>query len=69
MNIKFYNTPEAQTFDASILPTKPNFIDYRPDFALMKKLAVKYADKKNLIILNPKNATTKNPINSNIKNL
>ncbi len=51
MNIKFYNTPEAQTFDASILPTKPNFIDYRPDFALMKKLAVKYADKKNLIII------------------
>ncbi len=51
MNIKFYNAPEAQSFDANILPAKPNFIDYRPDFALMKKLAVKYADKKNLIII------------------
>lgn len=51
MNIKFYNTPEPQIFDASILPEKPNFIDYRPDFALMKKLVDKYADKKNLIII------------------
>ncbi len=51
MEIKFYNTPEPQKFDSVSLPAKPNFIDYRPDFVLMEKLAVKFAHKKNLIVI------------------
>ncbi len=51
MEIKFYNTSEPQKFDSVTLPEKPNFIDYRPDFVLMEKLAVKFAHKKNLIVI------------------
>lgn len=51
MEIKFYNTPESKQFDSSLIKDKPNFIDYRPDFALMDKLASQFASKKNLIII------------------
>lgn len=51
MEIKFYNTPEPQEFDAGLQQDKPNFIDYRPDFVLLDKLARKYSSKKKLIVI------------------
>ncbi|HMQ01943.1 MAG TPA: hypothetical protein PKD79_02645 [Candidatus Doudnabacteria bacterium] len=51
MQIKFYNTPEPQEFDADLNQDKPNFIEYRPDFVLLDKLARKYSSKKKLIVI------------------
>ncbi len=51
MEIKFYNTPEPKQFDPSLLTEIPNFVNYRPDFVLMKKVAEKFQFKKNIIVI------------------
>lgn len=51
MKINFYNTPEPAAFDAEPIIDKPNFIDYRPDFVLMEKLAKQFEDKEHLIVV------------------
>lgn len=51
MKINFYNTPPVAAFDATLITDKPNFIDYRPDFALMDRLAKQFADKEHLIVI------------------
>lgn len=50
MQIKFYNTPEPEEF-RDISQDKPNFLEYRPDFALLEKLTRKYSSKKKLIVI------------------
>jgi glucose-6-phosphate isomerase len=50
MEIKFYNTPEPEEFK-DISHDRPNFLDYRPDFALLEKLARKFSAKKKLIVI------------------
>ena len=51
MQIKFYNTPEPQEFDADLSNDRPNFLDYVPDFVLLDKLQTKYSSKQKLILV------------------
>jgi glucose-6-phosphate isomerase len=51
MQIKFYNTPEPIRLDANLDQEIPNFVNYKPDFALMQKLAEEFSKYQNLIII------------------
>ncbi|QQS22588.1 hypothetical protein IPM19_03070 [bacterium] len=51
MKINFYNTPQPAAFDAALIKDKPNFIDYRPDFALMDRLTKQFEDKEHVIVV------------------
>lgn len=51
MQIKFYNTPEPQEFDADLSHDRPNFLDYQPDFVLLDKLKSKYSSKQKLVVI------------------
>ncbi len=51
MKIDFYNCPEPANFDAKSLPETPEFVSYKPDFALIKKYAEEYEKYKNILIL------------------
>jgi glucose-6-phosphate isomerase len=52
MNLEFYNCPKPEKFDPKILPKeKPEFLTYRPDFELLKKLASQYEQYKNILTI------------------
>jgi len=52
MEIKYFNSPEPEKFDASILPgERPLFLDYEPAWAEIEALAGKFDDKKNLLLI------------------
>lgn len=51
MQIKFYNTPEPISLDVNLVQEIPNFVNYKPDFALMQKLAEEFSKYQNLIIV------------------
>lgn len=51
MEIKFYNLPQPKPFNSLLITEKPSFVEYRPDFVLLKKIAEKFQYKKNLIII------------------
>jgi glucose-6-phosphate isomerase len=51
MKLQFYNTPPAHSFDTSLIKEVPNFVSYKPDFALLHRLANDFAKYDNLIII------------------
>ena len=62
MKLEFYNCPKPAEFPSQdsrfrgndsgvVLPETPEFVKYRPDFGLMKKLAGEYAKYQNILIL------------------
>lgn len=52
MNLQFYNCPKPQEFSAKILPKeKPLFVNYKPDFGLLKKLAEENQKYQNILIV------------------
>src|ERR1051326_3789075 len=50
MKLEFYNCPQPADIKSVNLPEKPEFVKYKPDFGLMKKLADEYKQIKNIII-------------------
>lgn len=51
MKIEFYNSPQPQSISDVKLPEAPEFINYQPDFALIKKYAAEYEKYENILIL------------------
>ncbi len=52
MKLEFYNCPEPREFDPKILPeTTPEFLEYRPDFALIDSMYEKYEKYENILIV------------------
>lgn len=52
MNLQFFNTPQPEKFDPSILPKeRPVFLDYEPNFTAMEEAVKPYKDFKNLLLL------------------
>ncbi len=52
MNLEFYNCPKPEEFDSKILPKeKPEFLSYRPDFELLKKISAQYQQYTNILII------------------
>lgn len=51
MKLDFYNCPQPENIKDAKLPEKPEFVKYKPDFELMKKLAGEYHGYKNLLII------------------
>lgn len=52
MNLEFYNCPKPEEFSVKILPKeKPEFLTYRPDFELLKKIVRQYQQYPNILIV------------------
>lgn len=51
MKLEFYNCPKPAGIESVTLPAEPEFISYRPDFELMKKLAEEYKNYPNVLII------------------
>ncbi|MDR3643112.1 MAG: hypothetical protein P4L74_05825 [Candidatus Doudnabacteria bacterium] len=51
MKIEFYNCPKPGEIENVKLPETPEFVKYRPDFELIKKLADKYQSYPNILII------------------
>lgn len=52
MNLEFYNCPKPEEFKASMLPKqKPEFVGYKPDFNLLEKIAEKYKQYENILVV------------------
>lgn len=52
MNLEFYNCPKPEEFDKKLLSKeKPLFVNYEPDFGLLKKLAEEYENFENILIV------------------
>ncbi len=52
MNLEFYNCPKPEEFDKKLLPKeKPLFVNYQPDFGLLKKLTEEYKNFENILIV------------------
>ncbi len=51
MKLEFYNCPKPIDIASIALPPEPEFILYRPDFELMKKLASEYGQYPNILII------------------
>jgi len=51
MKLSFTNCPEPAGLDKHILPEKPLFATYEPDFALMEKYAKDFQHFKNIVII------------------
>ncbi|MBL8029984.1 MAG: hypothetical protein JNN11_01925 [Candidatus Doudnabacteria bacterium] len=52
MNLNFYNTPEPEKFTTTFLPkVRPGFLEHRPDFELLKKVATDYERFENILVV------------------
>jgi glucose-6-phosphate isomerase len=51
MKLEFFNSPQAEKMDKSMLPEKPEFMKYEPDFELMEKYKQEFAKYKNILII------------------
>ncbi len=51
MKLEFYNCPEPSVLDKGILPEKPEFMTYEPDFALIDEYKKEFATYKNILII------------------
>lgn len=51
MKLEFFNCPHPEAFDKDLLPPKPAFITYEPNFELIKKYEEKYKQYENLLII------------------
>lgn len=52
MQIKYFNCPEPQKFDAGMLPKeRPAFLNYEPNWEKMAQVALHYQDKKNILVI------------------
>jgi glucose-6-phosphate isomerase len=51
MNLDFYNCPQPEKMDPDKLPETPEFVDYKPDFEIIKKYAGEYRGYQNILIL------------------
>jgi glucose-6-phosphate isomerase len=52
MKLNFYNTPQPESFNASILPNeRPAFLDYQPDLANIEKLVSEYSSYQNILVI------------------
>lgn len=52
MNLEYYNTPNPVEFNSSVLPSeRPAFLDYVPDFEAMARVAEKFKNHKNIILI------------------
>jgi len=51
MKLEFYNSPQSAEIQSIKLPATPEFVTYRPDFELMKKLADEYQKYQNILVV------------------
>ncbi len=52
MNLEFNNCPHFEMFDAALLPKeRPGFLDYKPDFEGMKRVAAEFEEYKNILVI------------------
>lgn len=51
MKLEFYNCPQPADISSVKLPESPEFVNYKPDFELMDKLANKYREYPNILII------------------
>lgn len=51
MKLEFYNCPQPAEITSVKLPETPEFVKYRPDFSLIKKLADEYQKYQNILII------------------
>lgn len=51
MQIKFYNCPEPQKFEAEAIKEQPNFLSYRPDFVAMQKLTEQFRGYSKIVVI------------------
>ncbi len=51
MKINYYNTPSSHAFDTSLIAEVPNFVNYKPDFALLNKLAAQLSKYENIVVI------------------
>lgn len=51
MNLEFYNCPQPESIGTVKLPETPEFVKYKPDFGLIKKISTQYQQYPNILIL------------------
>ena len=51
MKLEFYNCPTAENIESVKLPEGVEFLSYRPDFEMMKKMAEGYKHYHNILVL------------------
>lgn len=51
MKLEFYNCPEPETIESIKISEIPGFINYKPDFELIKSLQEEYKDFKNILVI------------------
>lgn len=51
MKLEFYNCPSPAEIGSIKLPETPEFVKYKPDFALIKKIAEEYKQYSNILVL------------------
>lgn len=51
MRIDYFNCPEPEKLNPAVLPAKPEFIGYQPDFELIQKYANEYKGYSKLLII------------------
>jgi glucose-6-phosphate isomerase len=51
MKLEFYNCPQPADIESVQLPETPEFVKYKPDFELIKKISGEYQQYPNILIL------------------
>jgi len=51
MKLEFYNCPKPADIESVGLPEAPEFVKYRPDFELIKKISEEYQQYSNILII------------------